>query len=294
MTASARLRPRPARLLAALALAAAVATVIAFFVLEARDEGGRRAAPGLPRTSDYHSLLVSPQDARELVLGTHQGLYRSRDGGRTWAAAELGGQDAMSLARASQRVLWAAGHDVLARSIDGGASWDDVRPEGLPGLDVHGFTVDPRRSSTLYAAIAGQGLYRSTDGGRSFALASGQVGPAVMALAVTADGRILAGDMQRGLVESRDGGRSWRAVLLVQLAGLAVDPSDPSRVLAAGAGVHLSTDGGRTWRQVLEAPEGAGPVAWAPTEPGTAYVVGFDRTLSVTRDGGESWRELER
>jgi photosystem II stability/assembly factor-like uncharacterized protein len=278
-------RGRSRRWLYAIAAGAAVAAAAVAIVVA---QGGGGGAGALPDTPDYHSLLVSASDPERLVLGTHEGLYQSGDGGRSWDRASLAGQDAMNLARAED-VVWAAGHNVLARSSDGGATWEDVRPAGLPGLDVHGFAVDPRSPRTLYAAIAGQGLFRSTDGGRSFALVSTEVGPGVMALAVTPDGRILAGEMQQGLLVSGDRGRNWKLALQAGLMGLAVNPRDPNRIIATGPGILLSTNGGRDWIQVEQVDEGAGPVAWSPSEPSVAYVVGFDRTLYRTIDSGQSW-----
>ncbi|HTE83583.1 MAG TPA: YCF48-related protein [Dehalococcoidia bacterium] len=286
----------------ALAGVAAVALVAAVIgVAVTRSNGGSGAgssaqasepAVGLPNTPDYHSLMVSPTNAKALLLGTHYGLFRSRDGGRTWRPDALGGQDAMNLVRPGGKTLWVAGHMVLAKSTDGGTTWGNVRPRGLPGLDVHGFAVDPRSSRTLYAAIAGRGLYRSTDGGNSFRVASATVGAGVMALAVTPDGRILAGDMQRGLVVSRDGGKTWAVKLRAGLMGLALNPADPKRVLAAGPGVLLSTDGGTSWKKVLDIAEGAGPLAWSRSDPRIAYVVGFDRTLYRSTDSGRTWRAV--
>jgi hypothetical protein len=180
---------------------------------------------------------------------------------------------------------WASG---VQEGVDGGATWSDVRPAGLPSLDIHGFAVDPRHPSTLYAAVAGQGLYRSGDGGRSFSLASDQVGGNVMALAVLPDGRILAGDMQQGLLESTDRGASWKQRLRAQLMGLAVNPNDPKRLLATGAGIALE----RRWpqlRSVLDLPNGAGPVAWSQSNSKLAYAVGLNRTPVSLTDGGKSW-----
>jgi len=243
----------------------------------------------LPDTPDYHSLLVAPGDPDALVLGTHNGLFRSRDGGRNWTHAALSGQDAMNLAATRRDVVWAAGHELLAKSEDGGETWQDVRPAGLPSLDVHGFAVDPRAARTLWAAIAGQGLYRSTDGGRGFSLVTREVGPGVMALAVMPGGRIIAGDMQQGVLISADGGKRWERTSQAGLMGLAINPEDPRRILASGPGILLSRDGGKTWDEVLPIADGAGPVAWAPSAPDVAYVVGFDRTLYKTTDGGETW-----
>ena len=266
------------------------AIVLAFFV--ARGEAAARAgsSPGLPTTRDYHSLLVSPTNTNDLILGTHDGLYMSTDGGRSWRFDALLRNDAMNLARSTGRVVWLAGHDVFKKSMDGGKSWTDVQPKGVPTLDLHAFTVDARNPQTLYAAIAGQGLYRSTDAGRSFKLVSRRVGGSVTALASFADGRLLAADVNRGLLESTDGGRTWKTRLAkVLMLGLAINPSNPRRVLATGAGIAISTDGGRSWLAALDLPRGSGPVAWSPSKPSVAYVVGFNRRLYRSDDGGVRW-----
>ncbi len=252
-----------------------------------------KAAASLPDTPDYHSLLIDEHDPGHLWLGTHYGLYESSDGGRTWSQAGLGGLDAMNLGRSGSQTAWAAGHDTFAKSTDGGASWSNVIPKGLPTLDIHGFAVDPRNPRHLYAAVAGQGLYQSTDAAASFSLVSKSVGPGVMALAVAPDGRILAGDMQQGLLVSRNGGSSWNVMLSEGLAGLAINPKRPVRMLATGSsGVSLSTDGGSTWHVAQPIPDGAGPVAWAPSKPSVAYAVGFDRVLYKSVNGGASWQPV--
>jgi photosystem II stability/assembly factor-like uncharacterized protein len=272
--------------------AAAGAFLLAKDQAESGSEGPAAATGGLPDTPDYHSLLVAPSDTRHILLGTHAGLYESANGGRAWTQVALEGQDAMNLAASEGETVWTAGHEVFAKSSDGGATWTDVRPEGLPSLDIHGFAVDPNDPATLHAAVAGQGLYRSSDGGESFELVSKEVGGGVMALAVMPDGRILAGDMQQGLLASDDGGKTWEVVLRAGLMGLAVNPDDPERVLATGPGILLSKDGGRNWDQVLGLEQGAGPVAWSPSEPKVAYVVGFDKALYKTEDGGATWRPI--
>lgn len=278
-------------------LSAAVVVAVAagaFLVAKNQAEGPDEAiAPppaGLPDTPDYHSLLVAPADPRRLVLGTHSGLYESGDGGRTWRFSTLEGQDAMNLALASGETVWTAGHDVLAKSDDGGRTWSDVRPSGLPSLDIHGFAVDPNDPARLYAAVAGEGLYRSADAGATFEAVSRKVGGGVMALAVTPDGRILAGDMQQGLLMSEDGGKNWRRVLAAGVMGLAVSPEDPKRILAGGPGIVLSTDGGTTWDLVQTVD--AGPIAWAPSDSDIAYAVTFDGVLYKSEDAGASWEPV--
>src|SRR5437762_2970222 len=59
--------------------AAIVLAAVAAFVVARGGSSGDGETVGLPHTSDYHSLLVSPTDPRQLILGTHQGLFRSTD-----------------------------------------------------------------------------------------------------------------------------------------------------------------------------------------------------------------------
>lgn len=275
-------------------LAAAAGIVVlgvAVVVLTNRGGSSQSSSGGLPNTPDYHSLLVAPTNADALLLGTHVGVYRSTDAGRHWSLFRLRNRDAMSLAQVgSGKTIWMAGHDVFARSADGGATWQELQPASLPSLDIHGFAVDPREPLTVYAAIAGEGLYRSVNGAATFTLVSRDVGGAVMALAVTPSGELLAGDMSRGLLRSGNHGITWTRALNAQLAGLAISPRDPKLILATGPGVLRSADGGHAWNRVLEVARGAGPVAWSASTPSRAYVVGFDRTLYRSDDAGLTWK----
>jgi len=74
---------------------------------------------------------------------------------------------------------------------------------------------------------------------------------------------------------------------------IAINPTDPKRIIATGPGILLSTDGGASWRQALKLDQGAGPVAWSASNPKLAYVVGFDRSFYRSVDGGASWQPVE-
>ena len=245
---------------------------------------------GLPKVSDYHGLLVASDNPLRVLLGTHDGVYESSNAGQTWKKTTLTGSDAMSLASAADSTVWASGHNVLAISNDGGESWSTVLPQGLPSLDIHAFAVDPADSRNLYAAVAGHGLYRSIDGGVSFDRISSDVGASVMSLVFTRDGELLASDSERGLMNSADGGRTWKQLMTTRVLGLAVNPRGPNTILAAGPGVLLSWDGGRSFKQVLDIPQGAGSVAWAPSNADVGYAIGLDGVLYSTTDRGTTWK----
>ena len=245
--------------------------------------------------SHVHSLMVDREDPARLWLGLHGGLYVSADSGRTWDLADLEGEDAMNLATASKSApLWVAGHEVLERSDDGGASWEAVRPDGLPGLDLHGFAVRPGRPNEIVTAVAGQGLYRSGDSGASFRLVSKQVGPSVFGMALAVDNTLFAADPSQGLLVSRDGGKTFRAA--IQGAGLvsvAAVPRRSSLVLAAGEpGVIVSRDGGHLWESAFRE-TGVAAVAIDPADPRRAYAVTDDGRVLTTDDAAHTWSEVD-
>jgi photosystem II stability/assembly factor-like uncharacterized protein len=109
---------------------------------------------------------------------------------------------------------------------------------------------------------------------------------------VTPDADILAGDMQKGLLASRDNGKTWHRTLAQGVMGLALNPADPKRAIATASGIFVSNDQGESWREVLPLSAGGGPVAWSPSNPEIAYVVSFDRTLYKTMDGGATWQPV--
>lgn len=136
-----------------------------------------RAAPaqatkGRPAFEHVHALTMDAE-GRALWLGTHTGLYRSEDGGRSWQPVALpvghGHVDIMSVVAHPEngRTLYAATHDAgVFKTTDGGATWTEINA-GLGGRDVHGLAIDPNTPAKLHAAVRGEGegVYRSTDGG---------------------------------------------------------------------------------------------------------------------------------
>src|SRR5262249_6649048 len=118
--------------------------------------------------------------------GPGGGLYRSKDGGRTFQkVAGRGlpddpGRIGIAVAPSDPRRIYAvidADRGGLYRSDDEGATWtrasDDARIWGR-GWYFGGVTVDPRNADAVY--VCNTSMYRSTDGGRSFAPVKGAPG----------------------------------------------------------------------------------------------------------------------
>jgi photosystem II stability/assembly factor-like uncharacterized protein len=243
------------------------------------------------RPPDLHALVVSPNDPQTITFGHHQGMLISRDGGATWRPLSgAAGKDAMGVALppASMTAL-AAGHDVFMRSDDGGQTWSTVRP-ALPGTDIHGFTASATAPNTFYAYVVGFGLFKSSDGGVTWA-AVGQPPGSTMSLAAARSGsaEVLFASTMEGMARSADGGRSWDALRdvpagSVSAVGDIVYVADRSTVLA-------SSDGGRTWQR-RSFPRSAGLIAVAPANTDLVYVVTDRREVWRSSDAGATWAKV--
>jgi hypothetical protein len=98
-------------------------------------------------------LAIDPDDARRVWAATTAGLMRTDDGGATWSLAQSAGLPHNDLAGCSPRVTT----DATDVAIAAGALYVAI---GRPFADA--------RCTPSYAARAGNGIYRSVDGGATF------------------------------------------------------------------------------------------------------------------------------
>ncbi len=142
----------------------------------------------------------------------------------------------------------------VRKTINGGASWTAVN-NGLTDTSVYSLALDPTSPSTLYAGVSGAGVYKTTDGGANWASSStGLAGSNfINALAIhpTNPAILYAGDLCDGFYISINSGGSWTAsnsgLFDTCVTALAVDPSNPSRILAGTfSRVARSINGGAT------------------------------------------------
>ena len=130
---------------------------------------------GFGAPMEHTHALALDHRGNILFLGTHQGLSRSQDEGKTWHKVEVKGEvpstDFMALAidPTNPHTMYAAGHGLwVIKSTDGGATWT-LKQQGLDGDDVHALAMDPNDPQRLYAWVVEKGLYRSTNGGEVWA-----------------------------------------------------------------------------------------------------------------------------
>lgn len=200
------------------------------------------------------------------------------------------------LRRLSSALLLTTLMPVLARPVAAGVDrWTPIGPEGGEILSL---AADPDSPGTLYAGTYFGGVWKSLDGGGSWApTVEGLGGPSYSALAVS-NGRVLSGGSDGGLYVLADGASAWRRVGPFPFGAyeLAVDPTDPAKIWAigfsSGGDLYASNDAGESWDRKLSLQFALYSVDIAPTVPPTVWV-GGGNGLYTTRDGGASWHEFD-
>ena len=206
--------------------------------------------------------------------------------------------------------LFAATGDGVAR-LDGNGGW--AVELSLEGSGAQCLARDPRDRDTLYAGLRDAGVWRTPDGGRTWAdcrlPASGVFSVAVSPV----DGAVYAGTEPSALYRSDDGGRTWRELpALLDLPSrptwsfpprpwtshvrwIAPSPHDVDVILVGIelGGLMRSTDGGETWQDHRPgAQRDVHSLAWHPRERGRAYEAGGGGA-AWSDDGGESWHPAD-
>ena len=186
--------------------------------------------------------------------------------------------------------------DGIYKSTDGGETWTNT---GLPNSErIAQIVVSPQNSDTVYAAVPGKlwsdspdrGLYKTTDGGKSWTLilkgANLSTGCSTVAIDPSNPDNLLAGmwDFRRKGWTFRSGGDG---------------PDKPS-----SSGLFRSADGGATWAEITpenskgfpKKPYGRLAIAFAPSNAKRiyAFVESTDSALFVSDDGGQTWDKRDK
>jgi photosystem II stability/assembly factor-like uncharacterized protein len=179
----------------------------------------------------------------------------------------------------------------LYKSTNGGTTFDPVFESGNT-LSIGAIAVEPNKPDVVYVGTGegavrnsisfGDGLYKTTDGGRSWKhlglerterFSRIEIHPANPQIVLAAAmGRAFGPSEERGVYRSADGGASWQRTLFVNTttgaSDLAIDPADPTVVYAGmydymrqpwmfrsggpGSGLYRSADGGLTWKKLTD------------------------------------------
>lgn len=223
--------------------------------------------------------------------GPGLGVFRSTDGGDTWAASSTGMNAAKSLfiggadvdPSNSSTIIVASGNNAdftkniygaVHRSTDGGATWTEVTPMVQIGLTyLEPFTAvafAPSDPNVVYVGSA-DAIYRSSDNGLTWVRHAGANGapygpqgvrsgvPIDMVVSPTDPNLVYVNNYGGGVFRSTDGAQSWiswsRGYTGADIHAVAVNPWDADDILANGrSGVFSSADGGSNWDGISNGP----------------------------------------
>jgi photosystem II stability/assembly factor-like uncharacterized protein len=288
-----------------------------------------RAADGMFVECHVRAIALHPVDARVLLLGSEQGLFRSNDGADNWHAVSpsLAGKQIWSvLIHPSQpeRIVVGACPAEVFHSADGGKTWDRARANMRPDCPrimhtrVTTLEADPADARVLWAGVEIDGLFRSDDLGRTWEpIGTGVSSRDIHDLCFVKAGGTTAmlAATNNDLNRSTDAGRTWQPLgIKDQLPWpycrtLAQPIGRPETVLLGNGNgppgsegcVARSDDGGLSWR-VLPLPGTAGTRAnstiWNyavhAADANLIYASSVSGQLYRSRDQGASWEKCPR
>jgi photosystem II stability/assembly factor-like uncharacterized protein len=236
------------------------------------------------------------------------GIYKSVNGGATWAFSSRGifeeFASAMAYDPAAPGVLWAVSQTRLWRSADGGADWTE-RGKRIPALfPVLEVAVDPRDPRTVWAGTT-RGVFVTEDAGATWeARREGLTGAGARPFAAVQLLRLAASDpsvVYAGgnftLFRTADAGARWTQLTIPPprlgsgVLDALVDARDADVVFLAWGDVSVSRDGGGTWERVAV---GSGSAAFHdlaadPRDPDVIYA-GGEEGIFRSADGGRTWQ----
>jgi len=239
---------------------------------------------------DVHALAYAA-DASRVYAGTTNGLFRSDDDGLRWLPASGSGLQA------------------------------------LPGVQIFSLAIDPNNPQVVYAGTRGKGIYKTTDGGTTWAAINALANNPFTSLASAVISRISVApyDSRKILAEvnfvfdssfglspgsyrSTDGGATWVRLggpsgSTSDVAGLVIDPSHANVLYGGGPGGFVrSNDFGDTFTPFAANLNVAGTdIQVDPFDGNHLIIVGrpirmttqgpttLDPALHETRDGGATW-----
>ncbi len=245
---------------------------------------------GLEDSRQIGRVVVDPKDPNIVLVAAlghaygpnaERGVFRSTDGGATWAKTLFKNDDtgAIDLAMDANnpRVVYASLWQTrrppwnvypasngpgsgLYKSTDGGATWQQLT-SGIPteGLGRIGLSVSRADSNRVYAVVDAKdgGIFRSDDAGASWKKVSN---------------------------EARTWGRGW------YFGQIEADPKDPNTVYVMNTSTYRSRDGGATFTAIKGAPGGDDyHQLWINPDDPKRMTLASDQGTVVSVDGAENW-----
>ena len=257
-----------------------------FFTLVASSDNGASWSAVGPRIDGVFQTLVADPATGRLFLGTSAGLYRSGNGGQSWASVDTlpqVGITGIAIAPGSITLGTTAG---IFRSTDAMVTWTRVDTGGI-GTFIQQVLIDPTNPASIWASAGGL-LFHSNDFGSSWTYA----GPGQRVLAIDAAGQLF-GCAYAGHTIYRLDPDGWHPIFDTPgtIVSLVTDAGVPGTFWVESLdAVRVTRDAGATF-QVVSRPASIAPPLFAdPRRSNVLYTV--TDVLDQSSDGGVTWKRL--
>src|SRR5690242_8246646 len=226
----------------------------------------------------------------------------------------------------------------LWKTTNGGVTWKPIF-ERQGTISIGDIALAPSNPEVVWVGTGesnvrnsvsfGDGVYKSTDGGKTWQHMGLKDSERISAIVINpqnpdivyigALGHAFGPNEERGVFMTTDGGKTWTKTLYIDnqhgVADLEIDPTNPN-ILYAGmwsferkpwthrsgsekGGVYKSIDGGRTWNKLTNGlPKLIGPIGVrvAPSNPNVVYAIleAKEGTLYRSDDRGETYKLVSK
>jgi photosystem II stability/assembly factor-like uncharacterized protein len=272
---------------------------------------------GCNRSDPIVVVQLHPTNPDIIYVATNDYIYKTRDGGQSWANLSQGMSHSRVIAMAVDLAYPATVYagtkgDAVYKSHDGGQHWASMRS----GLDdatitsvVNQFLFDPADAQHVFIATT-MGVFESKNGGERWVKKMEGMKEVLMVVTLGMDRTrpsILYAGTSGGVYKSIDQAGHWEKVnnglvppdmvktsRALNVTAILVDPYEPDSVYAATlAGMYKTTDGAKSWKRIGEslADQMIVGMVLDRTHQGVLYITG--RTgVHRSDDGGATWKAI--
>ena len=219
-----------------------------------RDEGRHWELVPAFRGQEVFSFNVFTEDPRIMAVGTHTGVFLTKDAGATWKRispvenTEM--QEIVSLGFDPHNpdVLYAGTPHLPWKTADGGATWTSISEGIIDDSDILALRVDPLRPDRVFIGAC-SGIYRTSVGGTQWVKLSGIPPTSRRTYAIAQNpvrSDVMYAGTSSGFYKSVDAGSHWAEISADQVKSVTVAPGASETLYMAtdSAGIVKSEDGG--------------------------------------------------